>query len=250
MSEHGVRGVLDDDGRTVACHECGRRYRALATHLARVHEMSSDEYREQWGLARTLPLASTATRETMRAIGRRRRDDDPRVLAALRGAAASSTRARPFPVVAARRESTRRRLSEARTAAAEQRLEQALAANGWPDLAAAVAHTAQQRQGFSWLARRLGCGHTWIQQQAEAAGLSLPPYLDQHAEAMLAAAAAYAQRRGHLNMSSTYHEGDAPLGRWLTQRRSLARRKPAPTVVSDALDALDPQWRSYGRGPN
>lgn len=57
----GVYGVLDDDGDTVLCHECGRRVRALGPHLQRSHpDMDARAYRLAHGLPMTLPLVSAA----------------------------------------------------------------------------------------------------------------------------------------------------------------------------------------------
>lgn len=55
-SGHGLYGILDDDGTSVLCHECGRRFRALGYHLLRAHEMTAEEYRATHGLRRGLGL--------------------------------------------------------------------------------------------------------------------------------------------------------------------------------------------------
>lgn len=49
-------------GPQIPCLECGRWYRALATHLPRTHGMSHNDYREKWGIPRRYALADTATR--------------------------------------------------------------------------------------------------------------------------------------------------------------------------------------------
>lgn len=52
-------------GPQIQCLECGRWYRALATHLPRTHGMSHNDYREKWGIPRRYALAGTATRECL-----------------------------------------------------------------------------------------------------------------------------------------------------------------------------------------
>lgn len=60
-SGYGVRGVLDDDGSTVLCHECGERLPMLGDHLFLVHHMSTPEYRQKHGLPKALRLGSAGT---------------------------------------------------------------------------------------------------------------------------------------------------------------------------------------------
>ncbi|WP_457511670.1 helix-turn-helix domain-containing protein [Streptomyces sp. TE33382] len=62
---HGLYGVLDDDGTSVLCHECGHRFRALGAHVGRAHSMTAAEYKAAHGLARSRSLAATALRETL-----------------------------------------------------------------------------------------------------------------------------------------------------------------------------------------
>lgn len=61
---HGHYGILDDDGTSVLCHECGHRYRSLGAHVSRAHGMSAAEYKKAHGLSRSRSLATTALRET------------------------------------------------------------------------------------------------------------------------------------------------------------------------------------------
>jgi len=42
----------------IVCRECGRVFSFLAPHLRMTHEMSVSEYRERWGIAKHVPLAS------------------------------------------------------------------------------------------------------------------------------------------------------------------------------------------------
>ncbi|MFD8609591.1 MucR family transcriptional regulator [Streptomyces sp. NPDC059631] len=61
---HDHYGILDDDGTSVLCHECGHRYRSLGAHVSRAHGMSAAEYKTAHGLSRSRSLAATALRET------------------------------------------------------------------------------------------------------------------------------------------------------------------------------------------
>ncbi|WP_215449682.1 MucR family transcriptional regulator [Streptomyces sp. ATCC 21386] len=63
--EAGGRAPHPDFGRllrdaatdTVACHVCGRSFRALGAHV-RVHGMTADEYRQEFGLLRSRALSA------------------------------------------------------------------------------------------------------------------------------------------------------------------------------------------------
>lgn len=68
---HGRYGMLDDDGTSVLCHECGRRYAALASHTLLAHGMDAASYRSAHGLGRRTPLLASGLRE---AQGRRARE--------------------------------------------------------------------------------------------------------------------------------------------------------------------------------
>lgn len=70
-SGYGRYGILDDDGETVLCHECGRRYRSVAAHLAAGHGMNARQYKIAHGLTQRTALASRAVREV---LSRRSRD--------------------------------------------------------------------------------------------------------------------------------------------------------------------------------
>lgn len=50
-TERNMRG-------NIVCRECGRAFSFLAPHLRMTHEMSVSEYRERWGIAKYIPLAS------------------------------------------------------------------------------------------------------------------------------------------------------------------------------------------------
>lgn len=61
------RGILavDDDGERVQCHECGRWFGGLQTHV-RVHGLDAALYKERYGLARGLSLWSPRYQERQR----------------------------------------------------------------------------------------------------------------------------------------------------------------------------------------
>lgn len=64
---HGryARLDVDDDGRLI-CHECGRTWLHLSTHVAGAHGLTSATYRERHGLARTARLVAEPVRARMR----------------------------------------------------------------------------------------------------------------------------------------------------------------------------------------
>ncbi|MFI6377282.1 MucR family transcriptional regulator [Streptomyces sp. NPDC050546] len=64
MSDQGGREhpdfgrlIRDEATDTVACHVCGRSFRSLGAHL-RVHGMTAEEYRQEFGLLRTRALSA------------------------------------------------------------------------------------------------------------------------------------------------------------------------------------------------
>ncbi|MFI8774046.1 MULTISPECIES: MucR family transcriptional regulator [Gordonia] len=62
-SGHGWWGHIDDDGETIACHECGERFRALTrTHLE-THDLTAREYKQRHGIEQRIGLVSTEVRE-------------------------------------------------------------------------------------------------------------------------------------------------------------------------------------------
>ena len=57
--------LVDDDGTRVCCHVCGRWFGFLPVHI-RTHGMDSNDYKERYGLARGLALASPQHSERQR----------------------------------------------------------------------------------------------------------------------------------------------------------------------------------------
>ena len=63
---HGERGVLASDGEKVQCHLCGEWFVSLALHVRQIHDLTADEYREEFGLMRGTPLMGDGMREQRR----------------------------------------------------------------------------------------------------------------------------------------------------------------------------------------
>ncbi len=57
--------LVDADGSRVQCHECGRWYGGLQSHV-RVHGLTADSYKERYELPRTLSLWSPQYQERQR----------------------------------------------------------------------------------------------------------------------------------------------------------------------------------------
>lgn len=55
---YGRYGILDGDDERVACHECGKMYRSLGSHVWIAHELSADEYRRRHGIPQRVGLVS------------------------------------------------------------------------------------------------------------------------------------------------------------------------------------------------
>lgn len=62
----GEIGVLDDDGETVGCHVCGRRYAHPGGHVKLAHGMEADDYRREFGLKQSTGLVSSALADNRR----------------------------------------------------------------------------------------------------------------------------------------------------------------------------------------
>lgn len=52
----------DNEGRVI-CHECGRSYHKLTTHILTMHKMTASEYKEKFELNRTCRLTSKHLQE-------------------------------------------------------------------------------------------------------------------------------------------------------------------------------------------
>lgn len=71
---YGRYGLIDEDDDGLLCHECGNRYRHLATHIAMGHKMRVADYRQEHGLPAKRPLAARSVRENMRQSWNEHRD--------------------------------------------------------------------------------------------------------------------------------------------------------------------------------
>lgn len=65
-SGYGFLGVMDRTATHLMCHECGRWFKALGTHIL-THDMTSGEYRALHQLAAKTPLVSTDLSEVISA---------------------------------------------------------------------------------------------------------------------------------------------------------------------------------------
>lgn len=70
---------VDDDGR-ITCHECGRTYQHLATHVRGAHGITAAAYRDAHGLGATTRLVGPGPRARMREAWDRDREARLRVL--------------------------------------------------------------------------------------------------------------------------------------------------------------------------
>lgn len=66
---HGQYGMVDDDGHTVLCHDCGQRKRNLGLH-ARVHGHTAVTYRAAHGLSTGQRLIPTDLAEQLGELSR------------------------------------------------------------------------------------------------------------------------------------------------------------------------------------
>lgn len=62
---HGRFGILDEDEHGLLCHECGKRYKHLATHISGGHDITVAQYREKHGLHATRPLVAKSVSRKM-----------------------------------------------------------------------------------------------------------------------------------------------------------------------------------------
>ena len=63
---HGRYGIIDEDASGLLCHECGGRFKHLATHISMGHKISVADYREHHGLHASKPLVAKAVSSKMR----------------------------------------------------------------------------------------------------------------------------------------------------------------------------------------
>lgn len=90
----GERGALSLVGQKVQCHICGKPYHHLGAHVVRTHELSADEYTDEFGLKRTTGLISPALAEKRR---RHMLSRDPEQRNSARSLAVAARRDNPCP---------------------------------------------------------------------------------------------------------------------------------------------------------
>jgi hypothetical protein len=68
---YGEFGSLARDGDRIQCHACGRWFKAIGTHLVRVHDIDADQYRSIFGLRVATGLVGDAYREYLQVSAER-----------------------------------------------------------------------------------------------------------------------------------------------------------------------------------
>ena len=63
---HGQYGIIDENPDGLLCHECGKRFKHLSTHVSLGHKIKVADYRERHGLHAQKPLVSQQVRGNMR----------------------------------------------------------------------------------------------------------------------------------------------------------------------------------------
>lgn len=62
-SGYGLYGVIDDDGHSVLCHECGGRYASVGSHIGKAHDVTARDYKQRHGIGAGTPLISRRVQE-------------------------------------------------------------------------------------------------------------------------------------------------------------------------------------------
>ncbi|MFJ6215083.1 helix-turn-helix domain-containing protein [Streptomyces sp. NPDC092296] len=165
---HGRHGILDDDGTSVLCHECGRRFARLSGPHLTGHGTDADRYRSDHGLSTTTPLQSAWLSGRLRESAGAQYASRPDTRAALAGGRALALRSGAGTRVARERAPERRgraqerrrtserisRVNRVRAAGERERQEAVAREDGYPDLASWLEANA----GLTGvqIARRLG----------------------------------------------------------------------------------------------
>lgn len=63
---YGQYGIIDETAAGLLCHECGKRFKHLSTHIHQGHKTKVADYRTQHGLHLKKPLVSKNVRGNMR----------------------------------------------------------------------------------------------------------------------------------------------------------------------------------------
>jgi hypothetical protein len=88
---YGQKGVLTQIGPRVQCHMCGKAFHHLGNHVRCTHQLSADEYCDEFGLKRSTGLISPAL-ASKRRLTASLLNDDVRVRAMARAAEERQTR--------------------------------------------------------------------------------------------------------------------------------------------------------------
>ncbi|MFJ2193731.1 MucR family transcriptional regulator [Kitasatospora sp. NPDC087861] len=154
----------DTDG-LVTCLVCGRRFRSLAPHLARVHEMSAAEYRAEYALPASTALMATDVRSSLSQARREAMAADPDLLDPMRTAtppldelarrsAAARVGTDNLPAVRSARRAGALRTLPAANQARKEALEAVAQAAGFTSMTAAIEATRDLSSRAA--ARRIG----------------------------------------------------------------------------------------------
>ncbi|MFG3056684.1 MucR family transcriptional regulator [Kitasatospora sp. NPDC048239] len=141
----------DPDG-LVTCLVCGRRFRSLAPHLARVHEMSAADYRAEHALPATTALMATDVRRSLSATRTEAMAANPNLIEPMRAStppaeelARRSARARAgtdgLPSIRAARRNGALRTVQTAQQARRDNLEATARAAGFTSMAEAIGAT-------------------------------------------------------------------------------------------------------------
>ncbi|MFF4699898.1 MucR family transcriptional regulator [Streptomyces chattanoogensis] len=160
----------DADG-LVTCLSCGRRYRSLGPHLARVHQITAADYRAEHRLPATTALMARSTRAALSGIRRQAQADDPSLLTRMRDAvlpadelARRSAEARAgtdgLPAVRTARRAGALRTLPAAQAARREAMEAKAHAAGYPSMAVAI--DATRAMTVRAAAHRIGVGESTV----------------------------------------------------------------------------------------
>lgn len=194
----GRFGMLDRDEDTVACHECGKKFRSLVQHLHHKHQMSTAGYRAQHRLPAGLPLTCL---ETSRMISEKSatrvgtadwrafEEARDRTLPASQRAATQASAHRPAPATTARRAAeARARFSGIREDWQAGEWRDALAdvqafharTGSWPKRGSRARTDADENRLGEWLSHQRQLAHrdrqpAWKLRAMTEAGIDLTP---------------------------------------------------------------------------
>ncbi|MER7847421.1 MucR family transcriptional regulator [Kitasatospora sp. NPDC096077] len=160
----------DVDG-LVTCLACGRRFRSLAPHLARVHDMSATAYRAEYALPAGTVLMATDVRRSLSRTRREAMAADPDLLDPMRAAtppldvlarrsAAARAGTNGLPAVRAARRSAALRTVQAAQQARRDALEATARAAGFASMTEAIEATRDLPSRAA--AARIGVGASTV----------------------------------------------------------------------------------------